>query len=151
MTAAEYTEFRASLIRSYAADKTASGEWFEDQAVELATRDTDRLLPDGQETADTLLLIGETADGTTVGHLWIALKSPNVAGGAWIFDIEVLPEQRGKGYGRALLAAAERETRRHGVTALGLNVFGPNTVARRLYESAGYETTTLQMRKDLRG
>ena len=33
--------------------------------------------------------------------------------------------------------------------AIGLNVFGPNTVARNLYESAGYEVATLQMHKQL--
>ena len=56
---------------------------------------------------------------------------------------------RGKGYGRALLRLAERETTRRGVGAIGLNVFGPNTVARNLYESAGYETVSLQMHKQL--
>ena len=31
-----------------------------------------------------------------------------------------------------------------------LNVFGFNTTARGLYESLGYETTAVQMRKELR-
>ena len=57
--------------------------------------------------------------------------------------------QRGKGYGRALLRAAEEETLRNGVPTLGLNVFGRNHVARKLYESSGYSITQIAMSKEL--
>ncbi len=77
---------------------------------------------------------------------WVALSEPPRPG-AWIYAIEVDAAVRGKGYGRALLAALEDRVREHGVATIGLNVFGENHVARRLYESAGYETTSLQMRK----
>ena len=43
---------------------------------------------------------------------------------------------------------AEVESRRRGLTALWLNVFGPNVVARQLYESLGYVETG---RKELDG
>jgi ribosomal protein S18 acetylase RimI-like enzyme len=72
-----------------------------------------------------------------------------VADTAWIFDIEVFAEHRGRGLGRALLSAAEEEVARHGAANLGLNVFGSNEVARRLYESAGYVVITQQMQKRL--
>ena len=45
------------------------------------------------------------------------------------------------------MALAEEAARAAGATALGLNVHGHNTVARNLYESMGYQTTALQMRK----
>jgi GNAT superfamily N-acetyltransferase len=151
MTAAEFVEFRANLIRDYGADHVAAGNWAADQADELAARQLDGYLPDGPQTAGMLVMVGETADGQPVGHFWVALQHADSGGGAWILDIEVAPGHRGKGYGRALLAATERETLRHGVQTIGLNVFGTNTVARRLYESAGYDTTTLQMRKKLSG
>ena len=82
--------------------------------------------------------------------VWVALDRGR-PGEAWIYDIEVNPEHRGKGYGRALLLVAEQEAARHGSTAIGLNVFGTNTVARSLYESAGYRITALNMRKELGG
>lgn len=44
---------------------------------------------------------------------------------------------------------AESHVRSRGGSALALNVFGFNTAARTLYESLGYETTSLQMRKPL--
>ena len=97
-----------------------------------------------------LFLTAETAAGDLVGHVWVALDSrPGSGSGAWIYDIEIEEGQRGHGYGRALLRAAEREVASHGVEVIGLNVFGANTVARSLYKSSGYEITALQMRKRL--
>ncbi|MFI7080072.1 GNAT family N-acetyltransferase, partial [Micromonospora sp. NPDC049903] len=68
-----------------------------------------------------------------------------------LYDIEVKPTHRGAGYGRKLLAAGEDVVRRHGVSALELNVFGDNDRARRLYQSSGYRVVTQQMRKTLTG
>ena len=48
-------------------------------------------------------------------------------------------------------AAVEVEAARHGAASIGLNVFGTNDVARRLYQSAGYRVATMQMNKDLAG
>ena len=56
---------------------------------------------------------------------------------------------RGAGYGRALLTAAEEELRHRGAPAVGLNVFGHNQVAVRLYTSSGYRVTSQQMLKEL--
>jgi RimJ/RimL family protein N-acetyltransferase len=44
---------------------------------------------------------------------------------------------------------AEQECRQLGLRTLRLNVFGPNVVARRLYESLGYEITSQNMAKQL--
>ena len=41
------------------------------------------------------------------------------------------------------------EARSRGMTSLGLNVHGQNTVARSLYDSLGYDVTALQMKKPL--
>ena len=47
------------------------------------------------------------------------------------------------------MLAAERWATEHGGSRIALNVFGPNTIARNLYESSGYEVASLQMRKEL--
>jgi ribosomal protein S18 acetylase RimI-like enzyme len=150
MTQDEFDVFLARLVKDYAADHVRAGNWSPEEAEERAAQQTAELLPAGLDTPGTLLLVAENAAGEPVGHVWVALeRQPGSGGGAFIYDIDVLEAQRGKGYGRALLQAAERETARHGAPSIALNVFGPNTVARRLYESAGYETTSLQMRKSL--
>jgi len=68
---------------------------------------------------------------------------------AWIYDISIDEEHRGKGYGRALLNGLEQVAREHGLESIGLNVFAGNDYARRLYERAGYEPTSIHMSKRL--
>ncbi|TFD82372.1 hypothetical protein [Cryobacterium psychrophilum] len=53
------------------------------------------------------------------------------------------------GLGRRAMQLGEAEARRLGATSMGRNVFGYNVNARAPYESLGYETTAVQMRKDL--
>jgi ribosomal protein S18 acetylase RimI-like enzyme len=150
MTVAEFGTLRSQLIGGYADDRAQAGDWAPEEAERRAMEQVDMLLPDGTDTAGMLILTGETAEGDAVGHVWIALGRPfDPAGSAWVYDIEVRPEQRGKGYGRALLHAAEREASARGCAAIGLNVFARNEVARGLYASAGYEATSLQLRKVL--
>ena len=150
MSSSEFVEFRAQEIRGYATEQVRAGNWSEDEAESRSAEQTDSLLPLGVETPGTLLLIAETPDGVQVGHVWVALQRQHGSGsGAWIYDIEVEPQHRGKGFGRALLQAAEEETARHGISKLGLNVFGSNTTARNLYESAGYHVASTQMYKEL--
>jgi ribosomal protein S18 acetylase RimI-like enzyme len=154
MSDAEWERFRARSITDYAAAHLAAGNWSADVAEREATAALDGLLPDGPQTDGHLVLSAEAGDGQVVGAVWVVLDRSDT-GGAWIYDIVVEPERRGEGLGRELLAATEREVARHGAGSLGLNVFGHNQAARALYESAGYETVTLQMRKslspDLRG
>jgi GNAT superfamily N-acetyltransferase len=55
-----------------------------------------------------------------------------------VHDLAVLPEYRGRGIGRALLAAAEQRARARGCAKLTLEVLETNDGARRLYESFGF-------------
>jgi ribosomal protein S18 acetylase RimI-like enzyme len=66
-----------------------------------------------------------------------------------MFDIAVDENRRGAGFGRAAMQLAEKAAAEHGAVTLGLNVFGYNTTARGLYDSLGYETTAVQMRKTI--
>ena len=150
MTPGEFEAIRSRMIREYAAEHVRAGDWSPDDAEVRAAAQTDELLPQGVHTPDMFMLTAMNSQGLEIGHVWVGLKRPYGSGdGAWVYNIEINPDQRGKGYGRALLEAAERETARRGVTTIGLNVFGPNAVARSLYESAGYEVATLQMKKEI--
>jgi ribosomal protein S18 acetylase RimI-like enzyme len=148
LTPAEFGAFRERAIKEYAAEHVRAGSWSESLAEELATKDTDRLLPDGVDTPGMLLLAAESAAADLVGFAWVALEHERT-GGAYLYDIEIVPEQRGRGYGRALLGAVEREVEKRGCDSIALNVFAGNRVARQLYESSGYEITSLRMRKTL--
>jgi ribosomal protein S18 acetylase RimI-like enzyme len=150
MTGPEFDALRARLAHEYASEHVAAGNWPAEGAHARAEAETDALLPQGVATPGLSILVAETPEGQYVGHVWVALEHHVGNGdGAWVYDIEVAPEHRGRGFGRALLAAAEAEAARHGAASIGLNVFGTNAVARSLYESAGYSVATLQMNKPL--
>jgi ribosomal protein S18 acetylase RimI-like enzyme len=150
MTRNEFEEWRDRTIRSFADEQVTAGNRPADEAIELATKANDVLLPDGFATAGMLFLRAALPDGTCVGVSWLGLTHPRGAPDcAFIYDIEINEAYRGAGYGRALLAAAEDAVRSRGLGRLELNVFGDNARAIRLYETSGYRVVTQQMRKSL--
>jgi ribosomal protein S18 acetylase RimI-like enzyme len=84
-----------------------------------------------------------------VGTLWLSSSSPQNTGEWYIYDIVVDEAHRGKGLGRLTMLAAEDFVAAHGGTRIALNVFGPNRVARSLYESLDYQVRAVSMFKDL--
>ncbi|MBA3807649.1 MAG: GNAT family N-acetyltransferase [Solirubrobacterales bacterium] len=148
MTAEEFERFCERTIAEYAAEHVRSGDWSAQAAPRLAAQETASLLPHGRDTAGMLLLCAEHPSDGVVGTAWVALEHGEKRG-AWIYEIDIQPEHRGNGYGRELLSVLERTVLEHGIEELGLNVFAGNAVARGLYESSGYETTSLHMRKRL--
>ena len=62
----------------------------------------------------------------------------NLKGRGELVYLGVVPEARGHGIGRALLARAIRDTAERGLTRIGLAVDIHNTPAIRLYEGAGF-------------
>ncbi|WP_433795809.1 GNAT family N-acetyltransferase [Actinoplanes sp. CA-252034] len=150
MTATEYDRWQHDLATDYAADQVAAGNWPAAGAYERALEEDAARLPQGAATEGMLILTG-TVDGEPIGRLWIGLAHPRgVPDCAFLYDIEVAAEHRGRGLGRALLAAGEAAAREQGAHALELNVFGANPTAADLYRTSGYQVTTQQMRKDLR-
>jgi ribosomal protein S18 acetylase RimI-like enzyme len=150
MTEPELTARLAGVIDQYAHDIQRAGRASAEQAHETAERQTEQLLPDGVDSPDTLVYTAEDGAGRPVGWLWLSLPSEaNGRDAAWVYEIAVDPGERGKGYGRAIMRAAEDELVRRGVARLALNVFTDNPVAVRLYESLGFQVMAQQMAKPL--
>jgi len=150
MTSADFEGLKSKVAKEFAAEQVRAGNWNERDAVRLAAEQMDVLLPQGMATPGTLLLTARTMEGAKVGYFWVSLEPQGHATGeAWIYDIEVAEPMRGRGYGRLLLEAAEREAAERGASSIGLNVFGSNHVARSLYERSGYEISAMLMRKSL--
>jgi len=80
--------------------------------------------------------------------LWIGPHATGQICAWWAWDIAIDAHQRGKGFGRDALLLAEDRVREHGGSRL-LNVFGFDAAGRALYESLGYETTSVRMLKKL--
>ncbi|MFI9722339.1 GNAT family N-acetyltransferase [Streptomyces sp. NPDC052396] len=115
------------------------------RAEDKARRDHAAFLPQGAATPGTVLRI-LVHRGADVGTLWLATR---LDGGGYVLSVEVAAGHRGHGHGRTLMLLAERETLAAGARRLALNVFTTNTVARRLYESLGYQPTAVSLHKAL--
>jgi ribosomal protein S18 acetylase RimI-like enzyme len=139
--------WRVASIRDYAAEKVRAGTWPVESADDKAVAEFARLLPDGQHTPGHEFRSIVTKAGETAGVLWFAAQDEIGRGTAFIYDVVIDPEQRGRGYGRAAMEALEPLARSLGYDAIRLHVFGHNTVARHLYETSGYGETDLMMMK----
>lgn len=95
-------------------------------------------------------------DGRIVGFVSVWARVPeneaiNAPGEyAYVSDLVVLPEFRGRQLGFKLLQAAEDYAVRQGATRLVIGVLARNRVARRLYERFGFEESQVNMSKSLR-
>lgn len=146
MTATERDHYRDALRAGYVQQQVELGGFSASDAEERADSSMATHWPEGVPAQGHHVFVAE-AEGQVVGRLWLAAAAPEpaVPGQAWIFDIEVEPEARGNGYGRDLMQAAVGQARALGCTSVGLNVFGGNDVAIRLYQSMGFRTRAMQM------
>ena len=132
----------------YARDLVATGR-SEESAHRHAVEGMDESFPGGLPTPghEVFDVVDET--GAAVGYLWIGPDTSGDDGSWWIWDVLIEPEQRGRGLGREAMRLAEEHARAQGAHSIGLNVFAFNAAARGLYESLGYETASVRMRKRL--
>lgn len=146
MSADQFRAYRDVAEQTYADNIVKSGMMPKPEALQKATEDFDSLLPDGVDTTDQHFWTALDAD-EEVGMLWLAFTEKSDGLHAFGYDFLVTTELRRRGYGRAIMAAAEEVCRERGIVEVGLSVFGFNSGAHALYEQMGFEVTTLQMRK----
>jgi ribosomal protein S18 acetylase RimI-like enzyme len=84
----------------------------------------------------TVLLAGERPDGVAVIRFRASLWSDHLE--AYLEELYVAPEQRGRGMGRALLEQTLEAARAAGASRIELGTSETDTAARSLYESCGF-------------
>ncbi|MEO3975235.1 GNAT family N-acetyltransferase [Streptomyces sp. CAU 1734] len=148
MNEAEFAVWWDEGLESYARSWAERG-LPPDEARAKAEADRDAGLPAGLATPGVRLDVLEWR-GSPVGLLYLGAREIRPGEpGAWVYDIEVAPDARGRGHGRTLLLHAERAAAEAGQDRIGLHVFAGNTPALRLYESLGYRTTGVNFAKPL--
>lgn len=147
LSAADAYAAAMAVQESYVADRVGAGE---DPALAAATAASQfaTLFPDGAP-AEGQHVMHVVEAGEVVGLLWMGRPFSGAEDTWYVFDVVIDAAHRGRGLGRAAMELAEEWTRAHGGTRVGLNVFGPNTVARALYDSLGYQVAATAMYKDL--
>jgi ribosomal protein S18 acetylase RimI-like enzyme len=148
MTQPEYDMYIERLIPEYAADNVRAGYWSEDEALEKSRKQTESLLSDGLHTKNHFLYTLYDGD-KAVGMIWLRAELDRHVKSGFIFDVEIKEEFRGKGYGKQAMLLIEEKAREMGIKRMGLHVFAYNKVAKSLYESIGYEVSSMNMLKDL--
>ncbi len=129
-------EWFASEKVAYVGDIVRAGALSPEEAVRKSDSDFAKLIPEGLATPDNSFLVLEVA-GERIGTGW--LKHGYLPGVTYGYSLYIQEEHRGKGYGRAAMAAGEQATLAAGDSALMFTVWGGNEVAMSLYTSAGYE------------
>lgn len=128
--------YRESWIKSGASADEAA-------AKEKSVRES--LLPGGELRAGHYPL-DIVCEDQVVGFLWLAERVP---GDWYIYDFDLVEQWRGRGLGRAALAAAEEIARSHGGVKMEFNVFARNAAMQSLARAAGYLTVTTTVAKSL--
>jgi ribosomal protein S18 acetylase RimI-like enzyme len=99
---------------------------------------------------DAFLLVAER-EGEPVGYCMVQLRDgsptwPLSERAGEIETLSVLPSERGRGTGSALLEAVREELGSRGIAELSLHVMHTNNDAMRFYERHGFETYAIWVR-----
>ena len=144
----EFADWLPRMRDDYARSMIEEGGISPESGTEMAAAQTEQLFPGRRPSPEQLVFVVE-AEGEAVGELWLADRDDVLQRSLFVYQIHIAEEHRGRGYGKAAMLLAEEEARRRGIPRLALNVFGGNTVARRLYASLGYVENAVAMSKAL--
>ena len=144
----EFADWLPQMRDDYARSMIEEGGVSPESASQRAAAQTEQLFPGERPSAEQLVFVVE-ADGEAVGELWLADRDDVLQRCLFVYQIHIAEAHRGRGCGKAAMLLAEEEARRRRIDRLALNVFGRNTVARRLYRSLGYDENAIAMSKAL--
>lgn len=121
-----------ALLDAYSRDPMGDGK-----PLDAAVRE--RLIPGLREHPTTLVWLAFVSDEPVgITTAFVGFSTFKAAPLINLHDVAVLPAARGRGVGRALLAAVEEHARATGCCRLTLEVLDANTRAKGLYESVGF-------------
>ena len=147
----EFADYMKSSIQAYAQGHVEAGNADPAEALRFAEADYKRLLPDGISSPHQhLLTVVEESSGSRAGMVWFAAGERGKPDNAFIYDLQIEPDFRRRGYGEAAMKEVESQVRKLGASRIALHVFGHNHGARDLYEKLGYDITSIGMLKQLR-
>ena len=133
-----------ALLDAYARDPAGGGEALGEEArAHLAERLAER--PDAFSIVGEVELEGDddvagarALEPVALANCFVTLSTFAARPIVYVHDLMVVESMRGRGTGRALLEAIEREARRRGAVKLTLEVLEGNAPARAAYERFGF-------------
>ncbi len=148
---ADFHAYRDYFIEDYAQDLASNHGMALPDAHRQADASLQQLLPLGVATPGHHLLAmvpeASNAPGGPLGYLWHAIDA--AAGTTFIYDFYVTPPHRGRGLGKAAMAALEAQLAPLGIHQIKLRVAHDNPRALALYQALGFTITGYNMAKRL--
>jgi ribosomal protein S18 acetylase RimI-like enzyme len=149
-TEADFHAWLVQAIPAFALTNVQDGRWSLAESIDKSQQAHAALLPQGLATPGQFFVhLHDDATGERVGALWWSEGDKGGQREAYVYNVEIDEAARRRGFARAAFAELERVARDHGMQQVGLHVFGHNTGARRLYDTLGFEPTSLTLRKVL--
>ena len=146
MNEAEYDRYLEFFIPDYARDLSENFLLPLEKALEESENLMRDLLPDKQKTVDQHVCnIYSVEEDQHIGVIWYNIQTEGNK--AYIYHILIHEPFRKRGFASVVLKELEETVKSSGVTSMGLNVFGTNPDAQRLYEKLGYRTAATAMGK----
>jgi len=149
MNEEEFKRWYPKSLKQYADEKVRANGFTADEAKKIAEDTFSSMLPKGLASQDNFLYIFEGKESSNLGYLWYSLRGNESERKAWICDVLIEEEFRGRGFGKQLMKLLEVDVKSKGVISIGLHVFAHNHAALSLYKSLGYQTTDLCLEKKI--
>jgi ribosomal protein S18 acetylase RimI-like enzyme len=152
MSETQFQSYLDTAVQEYAQAHLKAGDCGPEDALMLAHKDYQELLPNGLQSKNQFLFsIHDDAldKNEIIGMIWFGVKEGHAVRSAFIYDVAIREDLRGKGYGRKVMERVEELVQEMGIGKVSLNVFGYNHAARALYEKMGYQITGIGMTKTL--
>ena len=103
-------------------------------------KDEDIKMPEAEEKCGMIIYIAEVGVDI-IGKVHLEVSNSNDVDG--IFGLGVLPDYRGKGYGREILIGAIEKLKKRNSKKIMLQVEAKNNSALNLYKSCGFVETSI--------
>ena len=148
----QYEDFMAFTLVGYVKEKIRAGTWMPEHAEKRALEDMSKILPEGYCTKNAYFYrVIDMALQTpaVIGFIWFNMYRRNNANELFLYDITILDDYQGQGYGTKTMHLLEEEAKKKGAHRIGLHVFGHNERALHLYQKMGYDSKSVTMYKEM--
>lgn len=145
MNEQNFRSFIDIAVVNFAKDKVINGSWKEDTALEQSMSAFNSLLPEGEKTENNVLK-NIVFENQNIGYIWYSINKKQEPYYAYLFEIFISPEYRGRGFGTEAMSLCMKEIKGKDIDDVWLHVFGHNQSALKLYQQLGFEITDYNLK-----
>jgi len=142
-TQADFEDYLAYAIDSYAASHVKSGNWTEEEAKSRSKKQFDSLLKDGLKSEGHVFWKANL-DGKKIGLFWFH-RNPKDLKSIFVYDTRIDDEHQSKGIGTYAFSIIRERLKALDISKIRLHVFAHNSRAVKLYERLGFQFTSYNM------